>query len=240
MDLHQHLRRETLSSRPGAGWNRWGADRLPSMHHGEKEAGRRINFPRLSLCPSRRSSRGFAIEGGRSSCKGARIDTEADLRGGGELPWIGYRIFKWLLLLIFIILILLVAFAYLTYPRIGDIQKLAGSRTNIDIIKEWSDARSAWVTQMKDLGQIFLFTPVFPLLAAVVGYIFGRQQQLQSTDGTREQAPEAPEEPCASTRCSSGRFSVRRPPRPPHGVRSLPPRQVVTEDHEHPERRREV
>ncbi len=126
--------------------------------------------------------------------------TLADLRGGGELPWIGYRIFKWLLLLIFIILILLVAFAYLTYPRIGDIQKLAGSRTNIDIIKEWSDARSAWVTQMKDLGQIFLFTPVFPLLAAVVGYIFGRQQQLQSTDGTREQAPEAPEEPGASTR----------------------------------------
>jgi hypothetical protein len=28
----------------------------------------------------------------------------------------------------------------------------------------------------KDLGQLFLLTPVFPLLGAVIGYMFGRQQ----------------------------------------------------------------
>jgi hypothetical protein len=28
---------------------------------------------------------------------------------------------------------------------------------------------------MKDLGQVFLLTPVFPLMGTVIGHIFGRQ-----------------------------------------------------------------
>jgi hypothetical protein len=43
-----------------------------------------------------------------------------------------------------------------------------------------------WITSIKDLGQIFLLTPVFPLIGTVIGYMFGRQQeggQVQDASG---------------------------------------------------------
>jgi hypothetical protein len=89
---------------------------------------------------------------------------------------LGREILLWLLVLVFIELSLLSIYAFWTYPRIGDITRVAGGQ-NADLQKAWLDARSAWVTSVKDLGQIFLLTPVFPLIGAVIGYMFGRQEE---------------------------------------------------------------
>jgi hypothetical protein len=85
-----------------------------------------------------------------------------------QLPWIGYRIFKWLLLLAGIIFLALVFFAVFTFPR--------GVPDSVPIEQRFQvlqDARAAWLGQLKDLAQVFLLTPVFPLMGAVLGYIFG-------------------------------------------------------------------
>jgi hypothetical protein len=84
------------------------------------------------------------------------------------LAWIGYRIFKWLLLLTVTILAILVVFAALTFPRSVPDSVPVAERFNT-----LQAARTAWLNQVKDLGQIFLLTPIFPLMGAVLGYIFG-------------------------------------------------------------------
>jgi hypothetical protein len=86
----------------------------------------------------------------------------------------GYKIFLILIALVVFELLLIVIFAAFTFPGGG-----AGS--------DAMDARAAWVAQLKDLGQIFLLTPVFPLLGAVIGYIFGRQEKQAESTG-----PEGP------------------------------------------------
>jgi hypothetical protein len=82
----------------------------------------------------------------------------------------GFRIFVVLIGLVVFELLLIVLFATFTFPR-----GLSGS--------EAMDARAAWVTQLKDIGQIFLLTPIFPLLGAVIGYIFGRQERTAESNG---------------------------------------------------------
>lgn len=89
-----------------------------------------------------------------------------------ELRAYGYLIFKWLLALLVFEFLLLALYAWTTFP---------GSVTVAASIASTQQApptpQDAWVTSIKDLGQIFLLTPIFPLIGAVIGYMFGRQQQ---------------------------------------------------------------
>lgn len=108
-------------------------------------------------------------------------ELERDVPSGAkfrEMPRgvLGYRIFKWLLLLVAVLLALLTLYAYLTYPDLKDIQALAGR--DGDAMNAYSQARSDWLSSVKDLGQIFIITPVLPLIGAVLGYIFGRNEQV--------------------------------------------------------------
>ena len=96
---------------------------------------------------------------------------------------LGRDIFLCLLGLVLIELTLLSIYAFWTYPRLGDVTRVAVGQ-NADLQKAWLDARSAWVTSLKDLGQIFLLTPVFPLIGAVIGYMFGRQEGMRTDAGT--------------------------------------------------------
>jgi hypothetical protein len=80
---------------------------------------------------------------------------------------LGYKIFLWLLGLIVVELALLLLYGAMTYPR-GN---------------AWDDNKATWLTSVKDLGQLFLLTPVFPLLGAVIGYMFGKQQAGAGMDG---------------------------------------------------------
>ena len=96
------------------------------------------------------------------------------------LARVGYKIFLWLLLLILLLALLLMIYAWWTYPRLGDVVALVAEQPDVDPLQAWRDTRAEWVTQFKDLGQLFLVSPVIPLLGAVLGYIFGRQQAGQA------------------------------------------------------------
>jgi hypothetical protein len=85
-----------------------------------------------------------------------------------QLPWIGYRIFKWLLLLAGIVFLALVLFAVITFPT--GVPNSVPVEQRFQVLQE---ARAAWLGQLKDLAQVFLLTPIFPLMGAVLGYIFG-------------------------------------------------------------------
>jgi hypothetical protein len=90
------------------------------------------------------------------------------------LAYLGFRIFKWLLGLVAVLLLGLAVAGWVTYPDKG--QFVPDPR--LATAEQWSAlaaAKTAWVTQLKDLSQAFLFAPVFPLLGAVIGYIFGRE-----------------------------------------------------------------
>jgi len=108
-----------------------------------------------------------------------------------QLVWIGYRIFKWLLLLTVAIMIALGVYAALTYPTMSDIKALLPNGVDGDpLVKLTKEMRAAWMSDVKDLAQNFLLTPVFPLLAAVVGYIFGRSHSVNSVPGEQRTASE--------------------------------------------------
>lgn len=96
------------------------------------------------------------------------------------LAQLGYKIFKWLLLLIAVVAALLSVYALTTYPSLQEVQNLTAGQQDVDALQAWRETRSEWVDQFKDLGQLFLVTPIVPLLGAVLGYIFGRQQAGQS------------------------------------------------------------
>ena len=109
------------------------------------------------------------------------------------LPYLGFRIFKWLLGLIAVLLVGLTVTGWSTYPERGQFVPDAASAT----AEQWAAfaaAKAAWVTQLKDLAQTFLFAPVFPLLGAVLGYIFGREGA-----GHTDARPDAPADGAGSS-----------------------------------------
>ena len=100
-----------------------------------------------------------------------------------ELPRgvLGYRIFKWLLLVVAVFIALLTLYGFLTYPKLAYSQTLAGPHG--DAVAAFREARADWLTSVKDLGQMFLITPILPLIGAVLGYIFGRNEQDPASSG---------------------------------------------------------
>jgi hypothetical protein len=98
----------------------------------------------------------------------------ATLQAEGQgLPYLGFRIFKWLIALTVFMLLLLVIYGWNTYPNRSDYFPKSSTGPT-DPWKAYQDARESWVTQIKDLGQLFVLTPLFPLMGAVIGYIFGK------------------------------------------------------------------
>jgi hypothetical protein len=125
---------------------------------------------------------------------------------------VGYKIFFLLLLLVLLLLILLSVYAWASYPKYEEVQGLvnAANQSAVQAAKQqpaasaqkptastievdytvaavnpaaaWEQARSDWLTHLKDLGQLFLLTPVFPLMGAVIGYIFGDRRSQESKD----------------------------------------------------------
>ena len=75
---------------------------------------------------------------------------------------IGLEIARWLLLLIVLVLVLVGLFAWLTYPGGGTAETVV-------------DVRREWFSNVKDLLQLLVVSMLVPLLASVIGFIFGRQ-----------------------------------------------------------------
>ncbi|MGH8906820.1 MAG: hypothetical protein ACRD0K_09970 [Egibacteraceae bacterium] len=94
-------------------------------------------------------------------------------RAGGLAPAppppmqvIGWWVFRLLLAFIGLSFAALGVFAWLTYPSTAAAPPAL-----------WQEARAQWFGQVKEMGQIFILTPLLPLLGAVLGYMFGRQEQ---------------------------------------------------------------
>jgi hypothetical protein len=97
-----------------------------------------------------------------------------------RLPWLGFRIFKWLIILSIIIVAILVTYAYKTYPSADAIlrtNQFPPETTFPQKLEILAAERATWVSNIKDLGQLFLVAPIFSLVGTVVGYIFGVSRQ---------------------------------------------------------------
>jgi hypothetical protein len=125
-------------------------------------------------------------------------------RAGGLAPAsppplevIGWWAFRLLLAFIGLSFLALAVFAWQTYPSLEyfdqtrmvagqsssitqptmELMNAPGDNTNLAPLAMWQEAREQWFAQIKDLGQVFILTPLLPLLGAVLGYIFGREKQ---------------------------------------------------------------
>ena len=105
------------------------------------------------------------------------VEEKVSAKAAFQIPHrrvVGLQIFKWLLWLVVGMIILLTLYAWATFPRISEIKEIAG--TGPEATVAYAKARADWSASVKDLGQLFLITPVFPLLSAVLGYMFGRNE----------------------------------------------------------------
>jgi hypothetical protein len=102
-----------------------------------------------------------------------------------QLPWLGFRIFKWLLAVATLLLILIVTHAIRSYPSQADVLSvLPPNATMEQRLAAIREVQSQWLASIQGLAQTFVLTPLFPVIGAVVGYIFGvSRQQMQPTDG---------------------------------------------------------
>lgn len=80
---------------------------------------------------------------------------------GPSVSLIGWWAFRLLVVFIGMSYLALAVFAWSIYP--STVQ-----------------ARVEWLAVIKELGQMFVLTPFLPLLGAVLGYIFGREQRTSS------------------------------------------------------------
>ena len=142
-----------------------------------------MSDPGAPPAPEIPATRVPAAEGPAPKARVVTLDKLTQLQAGDgpsrqfkEIPIrrLGREIFLWLLALVALELILLSMYAFWTFPGIGDVAQMTEAAA--DRNKNWTEARSAWVASLKDLGQIYLLTPVLPLIGAVIGYMFGRQQ----------------------------------------------------------------
>lgn len=85
---------------------------------------------------------------------------------------IGGNVLLGLLLLILAILILVALYAAFTKPEIQDAKDLAPN----NMAATYKEQRTAWFTEIKDLLQLLVVSLTVPLLATLVGYLFGRQE----------------------------------------------------------------
>lgn len=96
----------------------------------------------------------------------------------------GARLAQWLLVLISVVLILIALFAWLTYPS-ADETKALGCRESAETMCNLLDAHhqrtSAWFGNIKDLIQLLVVSLLIPLLATLVGYLFGGQAEQASS-----------------------------------------------------------
>ena len=82
---------------------------------------------------------------------------------------IGLKLAQWLLGVVLFVLVLVGVFAALTYPE------SSASASATDVPGSLEVLRATWFDQIKDLLQLLVVSLLIPLLATLIGYIFGRE-----------------------------------------------------------------
>jgi hypothetical protein len=92
----------------------------------------------------------------------------------------GFALAKWMLGFVGLVLTLIAVYAALTYPDPAMTKELVPDSSKR--LAAYQDLREDWFTDVKDLLQLLVVSLLIPLLATLVGYIFGRQLE-SSTQG---------------------------------------------------------
>jgi hypothetical protein len=105
---------------------------------------------------------------------------ERGLNEPSLLPVLGFRLTIALIALIIFVFVWVALFAWLTYPpSLEEVDRLMP--TNADAaVDSYATLRTAWINNIKDLLQILVVSLLIPLLATVIGYIFGRQREAEA------------------------------------------------------------
>ena len=107
-----------------------------------------------------------------------RSELSADLKPlPRERLHVGARLARWLVMLTAIVLLLISAFAWLTYPHANETRQLsAGCRASVELTCNLVEAQqqrvAAWFDDVKDLIQLLVVSLLIPLLATLIGYLF--------------------------------------------------------------------
>jgi len=117
----------------------------------------------------------------RREIKEIRIGTIEKAAGSAsvvrERLRIGLLIATLLLVLIACTIVGVFFYGYLTFPHLDEFAKLSKDPDNS--FQYYQETLSAWRTHTKDLLTILVVSLLVPLLASVVGYIFGEGQEKQ-------------------------------------------------------------
>lgn len=108
------------------------------------------------------------------------------------LTLVGWWAFRMLLAFVGVSYLVLALFAWRTYPAsrdsvdVGAVNMAAQvpqpAAPELEDTVRLREARAEWLAEVKELGQMFILTPVLPLLGAVLGYLFGREQRAASSE----------------------------------------------------------
>jgi hypothetical protein len=131
--------------------------------------------------PREPKNTGVGVEGAPPTVSLDGLAGQVDPSGTGvdepSLRVVGKALAGWLIILTGSVLLLVALYAWMTYPHLGDIQGTVAAGSELDSYREY---QAAWFTQVKDLLQLLVVSLLVPLLATVLGYIFGRQVEREA------------------------------------------------------------
>ncbi len=118
----------------------------------------------MRLTPSKSGPIRIEEVADKASLSAEDLDSQR-IRQGFGLAW-------GLIALIGLVLVLVAIYAVATYPDIGSARAYFGRAASPSALR---DLRDSWFSQIKDLLQLLVVSLLVPLLATLIGYIFGRQ-----------------------------------------------------------------
>lgn len=127
--------------------------------------------------PGQQASGADSLIGTQPPVKLDEVDRVVGSAPEPSQQWIGFQLSIWILALIAAVLIGIGAFGLLTYPSIDQISNAV--KDNTKAFEDYQQARAAWFSEVKDLIQLIVVSLLVPLLASVIGYVFGRREQPQ-------------------------------------------------------------
>lgn len=92
------------------------------------------------------------------------------------LPLIGLQLARYVVWLIVLILGLIALYAWLTAPTVPLLRTLVPEGSGREYLSPYNDLRAVWHKEIVEFAQL-LVAPLLPVLATVIGHIFGREQR---------------------------------------------------------------
>jgi hypothetical protein len=86
----------------------------------------------------------------------------------------GFRLARYVLLLVIAVVVLIAIYAWQTFPALDDVHVL--SVPTAQQFDAYQLLRNDWFDSVKDLVQLLVVSLLVPLLATVIGFMFGRRE----------------------------------------------------------------